>query len=108
MVHDQSNHGPSRRKFVKKAAYVVPAVLSLAVAPAYVKAGSNERAPGEAREADPTHHADPTRPADPTDQSELASRRIRIGGPHGSRTLLDSFGLADLRLASCCAADRTS
>ena len=32
----------SRRSFVKKAAYVAPAVLTLAAAPAYVKAGSDK------------------------------------------------------------------
>ncbi len=29
-----------RRDFIKKAAYVAPAILTLAVAPAYAKAGS--------------------------------------------------------------------
>ena len=33
-------HSNSRREFVKKAAYVAPAILTLAVAPAYAKAGS--------------------------------------------------------------------
>jgi hypothetical protein len=37
-----SDHEPSRRKFIKKAAYVTPAVLTLAVAPAYAKAGSQK------------------------------------------------------------------
>ena len=32
----------SRRQFVKKAAYVAPVVLSLAVAPAYAKSGSDK------------------------------------------------------------------
>ena len=31
-----------RRDFIKKAAYVAPAILTLAVAPAYVKAGSQK------------------------------------------------------------------
>jgi hypothetical protein len=35
----------SRRKFVKKAAYIAPAVLTLAVAPAYAKAGSTKGIP---------------------------------------------------------------
>ena len=30
----------SRREFVKKAAYITPAILTLAVAPSYAKAGS--------------------------------------------------------------------
>jgi hypothetical protein len=33
-------HSNSRREFVKKAAYVAPAILTLAVAPSYAKAGS--------------------------------------------------------------------
>ena len=33
-------HDASRREFVKKAAYVAPAILTLQAAPAYVKAGS--------------------------------------------------------------------
>jgi hypothetical protein len=37
-----SDHEPSRRKFIKKAAYITPAVLTLAVAPAYAKAGSEK------------------------------------------------------------------
>ena len=37
MDKQQSN---SRREFVKKAAYVGPAILTLAVAPSYAKAGS--------------------------------------------------------------------
>jgi hypothetical protein len=40
MALDSSDHEPSRRKFVKRAAYVAPAILSLAVAPSYAKAGS--------------------------------------------------------------------
>ena len=35
---------PSRRKFIKKAAYVTPAVLTLSVLPAYAKAGSQKPA----------------------------------------------------------------
>ena len=45
MARDQSNHEPSRRGFIKKAAYVAPAILTLAVAPAYVKAGSDKEKP---------------------------------------------------------------
>ena len=32
----------SRRDFIKQAAYVAPAILTLAVAPSYAKAGSNK------------------------------------------------------------------
>ena len=35
-----TDHEPSRRQFIKKAAYVTPAILSLAAAPAYAKQGS--------------------------------------------------------------------
>jgi len=36
----QNEHSSSRREFVKKAAYIAPAILTLQAAPAYVKAGS--------------------------------------------------------------------
>jgi len=36
----KKEHSSSRREFVKKAAYVAPAILTLQAAPAYVKAGS--------------------------------------------------------------------
>jgi hypothetical protein len=42
MMGDSPKHELSRRDFVKKAAYVVPAILSLAVAPSYVKAASDK------------------------------------------------------------------
>jgi hypothetical protein len=35
----------SRRKFIRTAAYIAPAVLTLAVAPAYAKAGSTKDLP---------------------------------------------------------------
>jgi hypothetical protein len=34
-----------RREFVKKAVYLPPAILTLAVAPSYAKAGSEKRLP---------------------------------------------------------------
>ena len=34
-----------RREFVKKAVYVAPAILTLAVAPAYAKSGSDKVQP---------------------------------------------------------------
>jgi hypothetical protein len=37
-----SDHKPARRKFIKKAAYITPAILTLTVAPAYAKAGSEK------------------------------------------------------------------
>lgn len=44
MAHQRSKaqHEPSRRQFVKKAVYVTPAVLTLAVTPSYAKAGSEK------------------------------------------------------------------
>jgi hypothetical protein len=42
VAHEQE-HKPSRRQFVKKAAYVTPAVLSLAVLPSYAKAASTPK-----------------------------------------------------------------
>ena len=35
----------SRRNFVKKAAYIAPAILTLAAAPAYAKSGSEKPVP---------------------------------------------------------------
>ena len=35
----------TKREFVKKAAYVVPAVLTLAAAPSFASAGSNSKKP---------------------------------------------------------------
>lgn len=34
--------GPSRREFVKQSVYVAPAIVSLAVAPSFAKAGSGK------------------------------------------------------------------
>lgn len=36
------SRGKSRRNFVKKSVYVAPAILSLAAAPAFAKAGSEK------------------------------------------------------------------
>ena len=49
-------HNPSRRDFVKKAAYVAPAVLSLQAFSAVAKAGSNKDR--EAQEAAQALEAD--------------------------------------------------
>lgn len=38
----KKEHSSSRLEFVKKAAYVAPAILTLQAAPAYVKAGSSK------------------------------------------------------------------
>jgi|GEM_PF-6772937 len=40
--HDTTSHEPSRRQFVKRAAYLAPVIVSLAVAPSYAKAGSEK------------------------------------------------------------------
>ena len=46
----RNEHSNSRREFVKKAAYVAPAILTLQAAPAYVKAGSHKKEPKEPKE----------------------------------------------------------
>jgi hypothetical protein len=38
----RNEHSNSRREFVKKAAYVAPAILTLQAAPAYAKVGSGK------------------------------------------------------------------
>jgi hypothetical protein len=40
----------SRRDFIKRAAYVAPAILTLAVAPSYAKAGSTKEERRQERE----------------------------------------------------------
>lgn len=40
-------HDPSRRDFVKRGAYVAPAVLTLAAAPQFAKAGSIKPGKGD-------------------------------------------------------------
>ena len=47
MAHEdgKAKHKPARREFVKKAAYVTPAILTLGVAPSYAKAGSRKGDP---------------------------------------------------------------
>jgi len=42
MSKDGSKHQVSRREFVKKAAYIAPAVITLQAAPMYAKAGSEK------------------------------------------------------------------
>jgi len=37
-----TKHGTSRREFVKKAAYIAPAIITLRAAPSYAKAGSDK------------------------------------------------------------------
>jgi hypothetical protein len=37
-----SKHGTSRREFVKKAAYIAPAIITLLAAPSYARAGSEK------------------------------------------------------------------
>jgi hypothetical protein len=46
------DHSSSRREFVKKAAYMAPAILTLQAAPAYVKAGSGDNRGGDNRGGD--------------------------------------------------------
>jgi hypothetical protein len=40
-IDDGPQSGMTKREFVKKAAYVMPAVLTLAAAPSFASAGSN-------------------------------------------------------------------
>ena len=37
---EKSKHKVSRREFVKKAAYIAPAIITLTAAPSYARAGS--------------------------------------------------------------------
>lgn len=41
----KNEYSSSRREFVKKAAYMAPAILTLQAAPSYVKAGSDKHKP---------------------------------------------------------------
>lgn len=45
MAKHVTKHQSSRRDFVKKAAYIAPAILTLKAAPAFAKAGSKEKPP---------------------------------------------------------------
>jgi hypothetical protein len=45
MAKETKQHRSSRREFVKKAAYIAPAILTLEAAPAYAKAGSKDTKP---------------------------------------------------------------
>jgi len=42
MTDGKKQHSDSRRQFVKKAAYVAPAILTLKAAPSYAKKGSEK------------------------------------------------------------------
>jgi hypothetical protein len=52
-----------RREFVKKVAYIAPVVLTLAVAPAYAKQGSEKI-------KDPKDPKDPKEPKEPKDKGK--------------------------------------
>ena len=45
MAKRTETHKASRRAFVKKAAYVAPAILTLAAAPSFAKVGSGKGGP---------------------------------------------------------------
>ena len=45
MAKQPTQHRSSRREFVKKAAYVAPAILTLKAAPAFAKSGSKDKPP---------------------------------------------------------------
>jgi hypothetical protein len=40
VAKEKSKHKASRREFVKKAAYIAPAIITLQAAPSYARAGS--------------------------------------------------------------------
>ncbi len=42
---EKSKHQASRREFVKKAAYIAPAIITLQAAPSYARAGSEKEEP---------------------------------------------------------------
>jgi hypothetical protein len=56
-------HSNQRRDFVKKAAYIAPAILTLAATPAYAKAGSQKITSN--RRDDPVHPGHPDHPERP-------------------------------------------
>jgi len=39
-IKEKSKHQVTRREFVKKAAYIAPAIITLTAAPSYARAGS--------------------------------------------------------------------
>ena len=43
MPTNDQDHGKSRREFVKKAAYIAPAIATMKAAPAFAKAGSEKK-----------------------------------------------------------------
>ena len=50
MANNTTKHQSSRRAFVKKAAYVAPAILTLKATPAFAKNGSKDKLPKEPKE----------------------------------------------------------
>ncbi len=58
----QNEHSNSRREFVKKAAYIAPAILTLQAAPAYAKPGSIKKDPPRDRPKPPIKPWPPFRP----------------------------------------------
>lgn len=45
VAKEKSKHKASRREFVKRAAYIAPAIITLRAAPSYAKAGSEKHHP---------------------------------------------------------------
>ena len=60
----------SRRSFVKKAAYVTPAILSLKAIPAFASLGSEKGNNGDGNGIDPAPPGDPK----PNDQTGIPSQ----------------------------------
>lgn len=50
---DKTSHESSRRQFVKTAAYVAPAILTLQANAAYAKSGSEDDDPRDSKEKKP-------------------------------------------------------
>jgi len=43
VTKEKSKHKVSRREFVKKAAYIAPAIITLTAAPSFARAGSGKQ-----------------------------------------------------------------
>ena len=50
---EKSKHKVSRREFVKKAAYIAPAIITLTAAPSYARAGSDKNQDQQGQQGQP-------------------------------------------------------
>jgi hypothetical protein len=60
-MHSNGESGESRREFLRKGAYVVPAVLTLSVTLVEARAGSMDIGPNQGRGEDPSQELRETR-----------------------------------------------